>query len=241
MTIASLKQQNYSIRQIASMLQRGASTAKRKLSRNSEQGAYARAFAQQNCHQRRKQGQPARKLHTQSVLFGMVRTMLSPRWSPEQIALTLARLSPTGHELRVAHETIYNCIYAEPVGKLRKQLIATLRQADNKCKQRSNRQDRCGQILDLLSIHVSPAAVEDRQFPGHRDGDLIKGEFNARPWALWLNAPVDCSRWSSCLISSRPARTMCCRPSHTSCVSLLSPCARRSPTTKAKRWRCTSS
>ncbi len=44
----------------------------------------------------------------------------------------LTRLYPKGHELRVSHETIYNCIYAQPVGELRKELIATLRHAHNK-------------------------------------------------------------------------------------------------------------
>ena len=58
--------------------------------------------------------------------------LLRLRWSPEQIALTLARLYPPGHEYRVSHEAICNCIYAMPVGELRKELIATLRHAHNK-------------------------------------------------------------------------------------------------------------
>ena len=41
------------------------------------------------------------------------------------MALTRGETCPKGHELRVSHETIYNCIYAEPVGELRKGLIAT--------------------------------------------------------------------------------------------------------------------
>ena len=49
--------------------------------------------------------------------------LLRLRWSPEQIALTLARLYPKGHEHRVSHESIYNCIYAMPVGELRKELV----------------------------------------------------------------------------------------------------------------------
>lgn len=48
-------------------------------------------------------------------------------WSPEQIALALARLYPQGHDYRVSHETIYNCIYAQLVGELRRGLIACLR------------------------------------------------------------------------------------------------------------------
>ena len=66
------------------------------------------------------------------------------RWSPEQIALTLARIFPKGHEHRVSHETIYNYIYAQPVGELKRELIATLRHAHNKRVPRSKGQDRRG-------------------------------------------------------------------------------------------------
>ena len=105
--------------------------------------------------------------------------LLRLRWSPEQIALTLARLHPLGHECRVSHETIYHCTYAMPVGELRKELIATLRHAHNKRLPRSKGRDRRGQIPNMLSIHVRPPEIEDRQFPGHWEEDLIKGEGNA--------------------------------------------------------------
>jgi IS30 family transposase len=43
---------------------------------------------------------------------------------------------------------------------------------------RSRGEDRRGQIADLLSIHVRPPEIVDRQFPGHWEGDLIKGAGN---------------------------------------------------------------
>lgn len=43
------------------------------------------------------------------------------RWSPEQIALTMARVHPKGYPYRVSTETINRCIYAQPVGEQRKQ------------------------------------------------------------------------------------------------------------------------
>ncbi|EWS62687.1 Transposase, IS30 family [Hydrogenophaga sp. T4] len=108
-----------------------------------------------------------------------MRHFLGERWSPEQIALTLACILPRGHEHRVSHETIYNCIYAQPVGELKRELIATLRHAHNKRVPRSKGQDRRGQIPDMVSIHLRPPEIEDRQFPGHWEGDLIKGAANA--------------------------------------------------------------
>jgi IS30 family transposase len=178
-TLASLKQQSYSIRAMARVLNRPPSTISRELRRNSTEGQYASVQAQQTCLNRRQRSRPTRKLHTDSILLAVVRYFLGYRWSPEQIALTLARIYPKGHEHRVSHETIYNCIYAQPVGELRRELIACLRQARNKRVPRSKGQDRRGQIPDMLSIHVRPPEIEDRQFPGHWEGDLIKGEGNA--------------------------------------------------------------
>lgn len=178
-TLASLKQQNYSIRAMARVLNRPPSTISRELRRNSTDGQYASVQAQQTCLNRRRRSRPTRKLHIDSILLAVVRYFLGHRWSPEQIALTLARIYPKGHEHRVSHETIYNCIYAQPVGELRRELIACLRQARNKRVPRSKGQDRRGQIPDMLSIHVRPPEIEDRQFPGHWEGDLIKGEGNA--------------------------------------------------------------
>lgn len=108
----------------------------------------------------------------------MVRSLLSSRWSPKQIALTLARLFPKGHKLRASHETIYNCIYAKIVGKLRKELIANLLQAQNKRLPRRKGQEMRGQIPDMLSINVRTPEVQDRQFRAHLEGNLIKGEGN---------------------------------------------------------------
>ena len=79
----------------------------------------------------------------------------------------------------MSHETIYNCTYAMPVGELRKELIASLRHAHNKRLPRSKGKDRRGQIPNMLSIHVRQPEIEDRQFPGHWEEDLIKGEGNA--------------------------------------------------------------
>jgi IS30 family transposase len=102
-----------------------------------------------------------------------------PHRTTASFSLTLARIYPKGHKSQVSHETIYNCIYAQPVGELRRELVACLRQAHNKRTPRSKGQDRRGQIPDMLSIHVRPPEIEDRQFPGHWEGELIKGEANA--------------------------------------------------------------
>lgn len=123
LTVASLLQH----RCVARMLGHCASTVSREIARNcSPDQRYASKTAQQLSEQRRLCARPLPKLHAQSVLWGLVVHFLRCRWSPEQIALTLAHLYPKSHELRVSHETIYNCIYAQPVGELRKELICGL-------------------------------------------------------------------------------------------------------------------
>lgn len=59
------------------------------------------------------------------------------------------------------------------------ELIATLRHAHNRRLPRSKGEDRRGQIPDMGSIHVRPPEIEDRQFSGHWEGDLIKGSVKA--------------------------------------------------------------
>ena len=62
-----------------------------------------------------------------------MRHFLGECWSSEQLALTLAAIFPKGHEHRVSHESIYTCICTQPVGELKRELIATtLRHAHNK-------------------------------------------------------------------------------------------------------------
>ncbi|TCV74186.1 hypothetical protein EDE11_14010 [Methylomonas methanica] len=146
---------------------KAASTISRELRRNSATNHYSSVQAQQTSQYRQRQSRPRHKLHTDSLLFGVVQHFLQQRWSPEQIALALASLYPKSHEYRVSHETIYNCIYAQPVGELKRDLIACLRQAKNKRVPRSKGQDRRGQIPDRLSIHLRPPDIEDCQFPGH--------------------------------------------------------------------------
>ncbi|MCM3517297.1 IS30 family transposase, partial [Nocardioides sp. P86] len=73
---------------------------------------------------------------------------------------------------------IYNCIYAMPRGELRKELIACLRRAQAKRMPRSRGQDRRGQLPEAVSIHLRPPEANERAFPGHWEGDLLKGAAN---------------------------------------------------------------
>ena len=166
-TLASLKQQSDSIRAMARLLDRPASTLSRELQRNSTAGQYTSVAAQHACGHRRRQARPLDKLHPKGVLFGAVEHDLRLRWSPEQIALVSQRRYLKRHPYRVSYETIYNGIYAQPVGELRRDLIACLREAHNKRVPPSKGAERRWRILDMLSIHLRSPEIEDRQFSGH--------------------------------------------------------------------------
>ena len=126
-----------------------------------------------------------------------MRIWLHLRWSPQQIAAHLAKLHPHESALRVSHETIYNVIYAQPRGELKRELVACLRMARVKRWPRSRGEDRRGQMADLLSIHVRPPEVQDRQFPGDCEGDLIKGILNARAKVYAAARDANPNRWST--------------------------------------------
>lgn len=156
--------QGLSMRAIARMIERSPSTVSRELRRNSAvPDRYSAGSAQAQMRQRRKVCRPARKLVPGSERFDLVVYLLRKYFSPQQIAGKLRAMElPNFEGAYVCRETIYNAIYALPVGELRKELIICLRQGKTSRRPRSGGVDHRGQIPDLVSIHVRPPEVEDR-------------------------------------------------------------------------------
>ncbi|MDW9240001.1 homeo-like domain protein [Burkholderia thailandensis] len=130
MRIDFWRDEGLSLRAIARKLKRAPSTLSRELARNTQtNGLYCPRAAQASRDARRLAGRPDPKLAPDSILGGLVRRLLCERhWSPQEIAGTLKRVFPDDPSLHVSHETIYNAIYAQPRGELRRELIACLRQ-----------------------------------------------------------------------------------------------------------------
>ncbi|WP_155736353.1 helix-turn-helix domain-containing protein, partial [Stutzerimonas frequens] len=120
--------QGFSLRGIARLINRSPSTISRELRRNQDGiGAYAARSAQQQMRIRRQACRPKRKLLPGSERFELVVHMLRERLSPEQIAGKLRSMNISSlRDAYVCRETIYNAIYALPVGELRKELIICL-------------------------------------------------------------------------------------------------------------------
>lgn len=97
-------------------------------------------------------------------------------WSPEQIAHRLPIDFPEDTSMRISHEAIYQALYIQGRGALRRELTACLRTGRALRVPRERRRARGKSfITPEILISERPAAVEDRAVPGHWEGDLIVG------------------------------------------------------------------
>lgn len=76
---------------------------------------YAGTQTEQRSQQRRHLSRSVRGLHADFIVVGSTQNFIQMRWVFHQFTLTLAFFNPKRHELRVSTDTIYNCIYAQPV------------------------------------------------------------------------------------------------------------------------------
>jgi IS30 family transposase len=100
----------------------------------------------------------------------------SSAWSPEQISERLKVDFPKDLTMRISHEAIYQALYIQGRGALRRELSAYLRsgRALRLPRERARNRGKAF-IADALMISDRPAEINDRAVPGHWEGDLILG------------------------------------------------------------------
>ncbi len=166
------------IRAIAARLGRSPSTVSRELTRNADRsGRYRATTAHALAYERASRPKPS-KLAVNLVLRAKVEQDLQKRYSPEQIAGRLRREFPDDAEMRVSTETIYQSLYVQSRGALRRDLARCLRTGRalrRPCRQPGQRKNR---IPNMINISQRPAEAADRAVPGHWEGDLIIGKKN---------------------------------------------------------------
>jgi IS30 family transposase len=97
-------------------------------------------------------------------------------WSPEQIARRLPLDFPDDPTMRISHEAIYQALYVQGRGVLRRELSACLRTGRALRVPRARTQGRGKSfVTPELLISERPAEAADRAVPGHWEGDLILG------------------------------------------------------------------
>jgi IS30 family transposase len=97
-------------------------------------------------------------------------------WSPEQISNRLRLDFPDDQSMRVSHEAIYQSLYVQGRGALRRELTACLRTGRALRVPRARVRGRGKSfVTDEVMISQRPAEAADRAVPGHWEGDLILG------------------------------------------------------------------
>jgi IS30 family transposase len=167
-----------SMRSIARRLGRSPSTISRELSRNADRtGCYRATKAHARAYVRASRPKPS-KLVTNLELRRQVEEDLLRRYSPEQIVGRLRRQFPDDPEMRVSPETIYQSLYVQSRGALRRDLTKCLRTGRALRRPRRQPHQRKNRIPDMINISERPAEADDRAVPGHWEGDLIIGKNN---------------------------------------------------------------
>ncbi|MCX4397894.1 MULTISPECIES: IS30 family transposase [unclassified Streptomyces] len=179
--IADRLREKASIRTIAAELGRSPSTISREIRRNGAmwrgtQWTY-RPHAAQGRAEARKPRPKAGKIGQNPELRDFIQDHLERRWSPEQICHALRRQFPERPEMHVVHETIYQALYVQGRGELRRELTRALR--TGRARRRPHRQSCKRQprsIPNMVMVSDRPAEAADRAVPGHWEGDLIIGK-----------------------------------------------------------------
>ena len=164
-----------SMRHIARCLGRAPSTVSREVAANGGRLGYRASVAHTASRHRARRPKPV-KLVVNVRLRAVVEDKLDEWWSPTQISSWLMEAYPGDEEMRVSHETIYQSLFIQGKGALRKELSRCLRTGRAVRRPQGRPKSTKGQIRDMVMISERPAAVEDRAVPGHWEGDLIMGK-----------------------------------------------------------------
>lgn len=171
--IADRLREKATVRAIAAELGRSPSTISREIRRNRHpgNGQYRPHAAQARADARRPR--PKRgKIDRTPELRDFIQARLHLKWSPEQICQALRDTFPERPEMHVVHETVYQALYVQGRGELRRELATALRSGRTRRKpqrQANSRQQRF--THPMIMISERPAEAKDRAIPGHWEGD----------------------------------------------------------------------
>ncbi|MFS3130855.1 IS30 family transposase [Nocardioides sp. Bht2] len=164
-----------SVSAIAASIGRDKSVVSREIRRHrSPDGVYRAAVAHRAAAARRARPKPF-KLAQHPRVCRRIEEWMDQGWSPRLISQMLST-GIDGETVRVSHETIYQALYVQTRGSLRKDLARKLALKRTARKPRGGVERRgASAYREAFKISQRPAEVADRAVPGHWEGDLIYG------------------------------------------------------------------
>jgi IS30 family transposase len=97
-------------------------------------------------------------------------------WSPEQISRRLVIDFPDDESMRISHEAIYQALFVQSRGALKRELVTCLRTGRALRVPRSRAQRQAwAHVSEQSMISKRPTEADDRAVPGHWEGDLVIG------------------------------------------------------------------
>ena len=184
-TIGLMLAAKHTLTEIADELGMHKSTISREQRRHAtRKGLYRPLHAQARAEETaRTAHMRPRKLSQPGPLRRFVVAGLKQKWSPQEISSRLRRDHPDDPVMSVSAETIYQSLFVQARGSLKRELTVHLRTQRTRRSSQSRRVEAAacgrGRLAGTISIRERPAEAEDRAVPGHWEGDLIIGANNA--------------------------------------------------------------
>ena len=167
--------QRITLTHIGELIDRDKSVISREIARNSgPDGSYFADLADLSAQAKRRRPKEFR-LRANPALCRRIEAWMDEGWSPKLIATMLALEHPHMIMDRVSHETIYQALYVQTRGSLRKDLHQHLSTKRASRKHQAGAKRSSSPYREAFTISQRPAEVADRAVPGHWEGDLVMG------------------------------------------------------------------